>query len=130
MKDRNIMHLPYMDRISGGPHFRVKYNFFEKSDGGRLKMPSQGYRSDLFYEGDDVNLGVYMVWPEFLDDDLNVITNINIPVSVSGYADMWIVDKDMIHTIHIEKLKVGAICYFMEGPRKVARAEIVSITIH
>jgi hypothetical protein len=66
------MHQPYEKRLGHPADFRVEYTFYSKEEGGREKLPSQGIRSDFWYDHDchKVN-GLFMIWPEFEDQSGN-----------------------------------------------------------
>lgn len=40
---------------------------------------------------------------------------------------MWIVFSQMRREVHVNNIKIGMIGYFMDGPKKVAIAEIIEI---
>ena len=108
--------------------FEVKYRFFSASEGGRKTgTPFQGYRSDWAYEGDDIKeTGIYMIHPEFLDENGNVLDK-DVQVSVEGIARMGILIEEMKDIIHRKRIEVGVKGYFMEGGRRVAEAEVIKI---
>jgi hypothetical protein len=108
--------------------FEVKYRFFSVEEGGReTGMPFQGYRSDWAYEGDDVKkTGVYMIHPEFIDSDGNVLEK-DAQVPSEGIARMRILNRELRETIHKKRIKVGVKGFFMEGGRRVAEAEVIRI---
>jgi hypothetical protein len=119
------MRKTYQENMNRLPDFKVRYRFIPHADGGRLQTPYQGYRSDLHYEGEDIQKdGIYMIWPEFLNSDGSVILEDKAHVPASGEAFMWIVNDEM-RAYHSSAAKVGRRCWFMEGPRKVAEAIIV-----
>jgi hypothetical protein len=67
-----------------------------------------------------------MIWPEFEDDQGNIITNTDIRVKSIGTARMWIVIPKM-RQFHRDKIKVGLKGFFMEGSRRVAECEVIEI---
>ncbi len=40
---------------------------------------------------------------------------------------MWVVFPQMRNLVHNSRIKVGTTGYFMEGPRKVAFAEVIEV---
>ena len=122
------MHKQY-DKIRGHVcDFRVKYRFYTREEGGRAQLPFQGYRPDFWYEhsehpGTDQ---LFMIWPEFEDENQEVILDTLRPVPEAGTARMWIVVKERRH-YHKDKIHTGLIGYFMEGNRKVAICEVIEI---
>jgi hypothetical protein len=108
--------------------FDVQYRFYSQNEGGRKTLPTQGYRCDFSYDGDDINnVGIFCIHPEFEDEKGNIITDINMEVSPHGTARMWILFPEMRQQVHRDRIKVGIKGYFMEGSRKVGEAEVIRI---
>ena len=55
--------------------------------------PGQGYRSDFWYyhEQQPNPNSIYMIWPEFEDEQSNVITDTEVRVKPTGSARMWVI---------------------------------------
>ena len=122
------MWTPYQQRNDRSPDFKVRYRFIPYSDGGRVQVPYQGYRSDLHYEGEDMHTdGIYMIWPEFLNPDGSVVLEDQKLVSPEGEAFMWILMHKEMKEYHKLRASLGRRCWFMEGNRKVAEAIITEI---
>ena len=120
------MWTPYEQQTKRKPDFKVRYRFIPHAEGGRVQVPYQGYRSDLHYEGEDMNKdGIYMIWPEFLNSDGSVMLEEETLVSREGEAFMWILLFDRMKEYHKARATAGRRCWFMEGPRKVAEAYII-----
>ena len=83
----------------------------------------QGYRSDFMFHESSGKM--YMIHPEFLDENENVIVDKEIR-QWSGLAKMWIVFDEM-RQYHKERIKVGMKGFFMEGPHKTAECEVIKI---
>lgn len=67
---------PYEEIRNHPADFRVKYRVYTQDEGGRKNPVFQGYRSDFFYDGDDLNSGIYSaIHPEFEDEHGNVFFN-------------------------------------------------------
>lgn len=120
------MHTPYRERLVNGPHFRVKYRFYKEQEGGRKFTPYQGYRSDFWYENPNPRNHLFMIYPEFEDENGNVILDNTSPVPSEGTTIMWILLEDRV-PYHKEHLKLNTICYFMEGPNRVAECEVIEL---
>jgi hypothetical protein len=104
----------------------VRYRFIPHAEGGRVQLPLQGYRSDLHYDGEDMDRdGIYMIWPEFLDAGGSVISDEQSLVPPEGEAFMWILLFDRMKEYHRVRATPGRHCWFMEGSRKVAEARII-----
>lgn len=122
------MHQPYEFRLNHLPDFRVSYRFYDESEGGRKVIPGQGYRPDFWYyhELQPSPNSIYMIWPEFEDEQGNVISDTAIRVKSTGTARMWVVVPKM-RQIHRDRIKVGMKGYFMEGSRRVAECDVIEI---
>ena len=122
------MWIPYETRRNYPTDFIVFYRFFTEEEGGRRHLPFQGYRSDFAVEDDFTgsNIDLRIIHPEFEDEIGNIILDTTIQVPISGRAKMWILFEES-RLRHRNTLKVGMKGYFMEGPKKVAEAEIIEI---
>lgn len=122
------MHQPYNIKLGFQSDFKVRYRFFKESEGGRKSLPCQGYRSDFWYfhkEQPNPN-SIYMIWPEFEDENGIVIIQPDDPVQREGIARMWIVAPQM-RLFHRDKINIGLKGYFMEGSRRVAECEVIEL---
>ena len=125
VRQSRTMWTPYQQRNKRLPDFKVRYRFIPHAEGGRVQAPYQGYRSDLHYEGEDMQAdGIYMVWPEFLNPDGSVVMEDEMLVAPEGDAYMWILMHKEMKEHHRKRAAVGRRCWFMEGTRKVAEAYI------
>jgi hypothetical protein len=121
------MHTSYKLNLKHPPDFKVKYCFLSKENGGRTTPPSQGYRSDFWYEHPDhLKKQLFMIWPEFENENGEIIFQSDILVPNEGIARMWIVNSQW-RAYHKEKIKIGLKGFFMEGQRKVAECEVIEI---
>jgi len=118
------MHYPYEKTLKHKADFRVKYKFINYENGGRNRLPFQGIRFDFSYE-DDTSDNVYMIFPEFEDENGNIILENDKPVSVEGTALMWIIMPER-RIIHRDKIKTGTKCFFREG-EKIANCEVIEV---
>lgn len=106
--------------------FEVTYKFFTKEEGGRQSgLPFQGYRCDWLYDGDDPSDGVYMIHPEFLGKNGEVLEKEK-PVPSQGTARMKIIFEEM-RKYHQERIGEGVKGYFVEGSKKIAEATVTKI---
>lgn len=120
------MWTPYESIRNRKPDFLVEYRFIPYEDGGRVQRPSQGYRSDLHYDGEDIQKdGLHMVYPEFLNTDGSVILDMEEMVPWTGRAYMWILFFEKRWHHHRKLALPGKRCWFMEGPKKVAEATVI-----
>lgn len=119
-------YIPYEQNRNRECDFIVQYRFFSSEEGGRKSNPIQGYRSDFMYSGDENIKQLWMIWPEFLDEEENIILDKSIPVPTFGKAKMWILNETL-HELHKERIKIGLKGFFVEGPHKVAECEVIQI---
>lgn len=122
------MYKPYEEILERVCDFKVEYTFYDYNDGGRENTPFQGYRSDFWYEhsAHGKEYQNFMIWPEFENENGDLILDDKTPVSKSGTARMWII-SDTKRAYHLDKIKVGTIGYFREGYKKVAVCKVIEI---
>jgi hypothetical protein len=119
-------HIPYEQTAKRPCDFIVKYKFITEEKGGRTTLPAQGYRPDFLYAEDNAQDGLWIIWPEFLDLNGNVITDKSIRVDLNGKAIMWIMNEHFTEK-HKARIKIGQKGFFMEGSRKVAECEVIEV---
>ena len=122
------MHQPYEKRRGHPADFKVRYRFYTFQEGGRKSIPRQGYRSDFWYDHPEHNgtNQLFMIHPEFEDENGQVILDDQNPVPSSGTAQMWVLVSQR-RLYHLDKIKLGLIGYFMEGGTRVAECEVIEI---
>ena len=115
-------HQPYNERLNHPHDFEVYYHILTELEGGRKTLPLQGIRWDFCYghDGKHKENQLWMIWPEFLDETGNVITQKTEPVPSSGKARMWIV-SDASRKYHQDKIKIGMEANGHEGGTVVAK---------
>lgn len=121
------MHSRYEDDQNRQPDFVVEYEI-ELCDEIKNAKPHQGMRTDFLYDGDDPQLdGVYMIWPELLDENGQVVED-QTPGSAphKGRANMWILSEEM-REFHRKRIKVGTKGYWVLGPFKVANVTVIKL---
>ncbi len=120
------MHKPYEKRLKHKADFRVKYQFRSQENGGRKTgEPYQGIRSDFSFVGENEKT-MYMIWPEFENNQGQLILENNRPVPKSGTARMWIINNEM-RPFHYDRIRVGVKGYFREGATFSADCEVIEI---
>lgn len=120
------MHKPYKKGLNHKADFRVKYKFRSPENGGRKTGPPyQGIRSDFSFVGEPENK-MYMIWPEFEDNEGNVLTYNDQSVPNEGTARMWIINNEM-RPLHYDKIKIGVKGNFREGNLYSADCEVIEI---
>jgi len=116
------MHQPYAKMLNHNADFRVKYKFRSKEAGGRTNLPFQGLRCDFSYADEDK---IYMICPEFEDENGNIIIENDRPVPEEGTALMWVVFPER-RAIHKNKIKIGTTCFFWEC-KIIADCEVIEV---
>lgn len=120
--------VPYEKVRNHPPDFRIKYRIYSEEEGGRKYPVFQGLRCDFAYDGDDIqHTSIFAIHPEFEDKYGNIILDRNLPVPILGTARMWILFPEMRREVHINRIKVGVIGYFMGGPRRLGEVEVIEI---
>lgn len=115
----------YAERSGRAPSFEVIYRFLDACEGGRKTPPHQHTRWDFVYDGDDpVKDGIWMIWPEFIGPDRQVLPADEVPIA--GRALMYIINLDK-QPYHAARISTGAKGAFVEGAQKVAVCEVVAI---
>lgn len=117
-------HIPYAESSGNLPDFEVEYEFYPDI---KAKF-TQGARCDFLYEGDHpYEDGVHMIWPEFLDDEGNVILDKAIQPKKKGQATMWIGMHESRVNFHRSRLKIGTKGYWVVGSKKLAKVTVTKI---
>ena len=120
-------HQPYNELVGYSHDFEVEYRILTEEEGGRKTLPYQGIRWDFWYDFNGKHKNqLFMIWPEFLDSNGNVITEKNVPVPASGKARMWIIN-DSLRKYHQDKIKLGLKCNGHEGGTVVAKYVVSNI---
>ena len=106
--------------------FEAMIRIFREDEGGRKSPPFNGIRWDLNYAEELPSVGLYMIWPDFLNDDgVSLPQTKSLPVDRLLRARMHIVIAEMRSQVHRSRIKVGTRFYCCEGPRRVAEGEVV-----
>lgn len=121
------IHEPY-SKVSGRkPDFEVEYEL-DIDPALEEVRPGQGMRCDFLYEGDNpVTDGIHMIWPEFLDQDGNVITDKAVVLGLKGKATMWIGMHESRVKTHQSRIKVGTKGFWVIGSKKLAKVTVTKI---
>jgi hypothetical protein len=120
-------HLPNQELLKREPDFRVRYRFYTAEEGGRWAPVYQGLRSDFWYSHEEHSKGMnFMIWPEFEDENGDVIIEKHTPVALTGTARMWIISKNFID-FHRGKIRIGTKGFFKEGNKNIAACEVTEL---
>jgi hypothetical protein len=117
----------YRESSGRDADFYIRYRVIPESEGGRKNSAFQHIRWDWVFEGDELPGNLACIYPEFLNPDGSVFPP-GQPVPHEGIAAMWIAQESR-RSFHLAKVAIGVRGYCMEGPKRVASAEIVSAPI-
>jgi hypothetical protein len=115
-------YVSYSDRLNRGPDFIVKYVRTDDVQAGLRIILTQGVRSDFRYFGDAPER-CFMIHPEFLDDNKNVISDFS-EVADSGYASMWILE-DASREYHKSRISRNVKGFMVVGHQVIAEVIVV-----
>lgn len=120
--------VPYEKVRNHPPDFRVRYRLYSEKEGGRINPVFQGLRCDFSYDGDNIKeSGMFAIHPEFEDYFGNVILDNCLHVPNQGTARMWILFPEMRRKVHVHRINIGVIGYFMTGSRRLGQVEVIEI---
>jgi hypothetical protein len=109
--------------------FEAKIRIFREDEGGRKSPAVNGIRWDLNYAEELPSVGLYMIHPDFLDEDgQSLHLDRALPVDKQLSARMYVIIDEMRSEVHRSRIKVGTQFYCCEGPRRVAEGEVTRIT--
>jgi translation elongation factor EF-Tu-like GTPase len=106
--------------------FEAEITILTEAQGGRKSPPHNGIRWDFKYVEDSSNNVIYMIWPEFVDDQGDAIDR-DLFLEGTLKARMHVVVEDML-PFHLSRLSVGTRFYCVEGPHTVAHGVVTKIT--
>ena len=120
------LHTPYEDIFHRPCDFLVSYCI--KSDEALKEVfPNQGMRCDFSF---DRGKTVYMIYPEILDNEGNVILDKNQRIEDSGIAGMWIVLELEKYVKPLKnQLYIGQTAFWRIGGSVLAEVVVVDIFI-
>jgi hypothetical protein len=109
--------------------FKAVIRIFREDEGGRKLAPFNGIRWDFNYAEELPTSDLYMIWPDFIDEDSNSLpTDKVLPIDRFLRARMSVVVDEMRAQMHRSRIKVGTQFFCCEGPRRVAEGEVRRIT--
>ena len=104
------------------PDFEIEYTWISDT-----QRPFQHMRSDFKYPEIFGDEGIWMIWPEFIDESGSVIRNME-TLPYSGRATMWILSREKEYiNMHKERLKEGLVCELVVGSKVLATAKVTKI---
>jgi hypothetical protein len=109
--------------------FEAAIRIFREDEGGRKSAPFNGIRWDLNYAEEPPTGGLYMIWPDFIDEHRQSLpTDKVLPIDRRLRARMFIVVDDMRAQIHRSRIQVGTQFFCCEGQHRIAEGEVIKIT--
>ncbi|MGI4733579.1 MAG: hypothetical protein ACRYG7_00195 [Janthinobacterium lividum] len=106
------------------PDFRVTYRLFTAEEGGRKTPAYQGIRWDFRYEDKAISTGTWIIHPEFLGLNGQVLPVE--PLPMLGQSNMFILNAEL-RSFHRQHIRPGTCGYFVEGPHRVGVCEVVEV---
>lgn len=114
-------------RYDGPDDFEAEITIFTEQEGGRRTPVGNYIRWDFMYAEDRVEDGLYMIYPEFIDEAGSPITDL-LALGGTYRARTYIALDEWRQQVHRQRIKQGTAFYAMEGPRKVARGTVTKVT--
>ncbi len=111
---------PYSELLGRQPDFEVAYKYISKT-----QAPFIGMKSNFKYKDDDFNQ-LWIIYPEFLDENGDVIIDRALTPASQGRASMWIFNDDN-KAIHKSKIVIGTNAYWTFGPYILAEVLVTKV---
>ena len=109
--------------------FAATIRILRSDEGGRSTPAFNGIRWDFAYEAGQPSDVVFMIWPDFIDDQGNSLpVDEPLPFDVELPARMTVINDEFRSQVHREKIVVGTRFNCCEGPRHVAEGRVTKIT--
>lgn len=125
--EERFHHTPYFKTTKRQPDFEVAYRLDPDPELNKV-IVRQGIRCDFLYEGDDPEKdGIFMIWPELLNESGDVILDKRVIPDESGKAIMWIGNPETKKEIHRNRIKIGTQGYWVIGNKKLAKVRVTKI---
>ena len=107
--------------------FKGRVRFLEPHVGGRQHTPMLGNRSDFRYVG-QTEKNVWIIWPLcFLVDGEEVPKGVHVPLEVE--VGFFILDGELLESVHRHRLQPGVKFEMCEGGRTVALGEVTEVLL-
>jgi translation elongation factor EF-Tu-like GTPase len=109
--------------------FEASIRILRFDEGGRKSPPFNGIRWDFNYANEQPSVGLYMIWPDFIDAAGNsVASDSPLPIDTALNARMTVLIDEMRAQVHRSRIAVGTKFYCCEGPKRVAEGHVTRIT--
>ena len=114
-------------RLFDHDDFEATVLIFTHEQGGRASPTFNGIRWDLCYAEDDVQDGIFMIHPDFVDTaGQSLSTDAPLPISIPLIARFRICNIKMVPK-HQSRVRVGTEFFCHEGGRRVASGTVTRI---
>ena len=119
-----------MNRLYGDLNdFEVIIQIYSPDQGGRSFPPFNGIRWDFAYAQDDPAKGIFMIYPDFYDENGDSLpTDKPLPVGIELPARMVVLSDEMRENVHRSRIHEGVRFYCHEGQKRVAEGKVVRVT--
>lgn len=108
--------------------FEAAVRILGPQEGGRRTPPANGVRWDFAYADDPPGASLYMIWPDFLDDQGGSRpSDTPLPVGVELTARFFILNDDLRRDVHRARLREGVRFYCHEGSRRTAEGRVIRV---
>ncbi len=107
--------------------FEAVIRIFSEEEGGRKASVCNGIRWDFAYASDDQFITLYMIYPDFYDQEgRSLPEDQSLPTGVDLPARMFVLVKEM-RDLHRQRIRKGVRFYCHEGSRRVAEGVVTQI---
>jgi len=119
-----------MNRLYQVPDdFEATIRIYSRAEGGRVSPPFNGIRWDFGYADDPPGSSIYMIYPDFFDENGNSLpTDVRLRVGVELRARMTVLSDNMRAEVHRSRIKEGLKFFCHEGNHRVAEGHVTRIT--
>jgi hypothetical protein len=109
--------------------FEARIRIYSAAEGGRLTPPYNGIRWDFAYADEEPADTLYMIWPDFVDQEGNSrSTDSPLPIGEELPARMRILVDEMREQVHRGRVASGVRFFCHEGSKRVAEGVVTRIT--
>jgi hypothetical protein len=120
---------PLRERLYPTDDFEAQIRIYSPAEGGRWSPAFNGIRWDLAYAEQQPANTLYMIWPDFIDDDgRSRGDDAPLPVGGALRARMLIAQDEMRQQVHRGRIAPGVRFYCHEGGKRVAEGVVTRIT--
>ena len=109
--------------------FEAVIRIYSHEEGGRQTPPFNGLRWDFGYGDDPPGSPIYVIWPDFFDEDGDSLpTDTPLSVGLELRARMTALSDETRAEVHRRRIKEGVKFFCHEGSKRVAEGQVTRIT--